>query len=70
MKQLKHLEHTLATYVYSHCNIYNIQRKHLHHTFETAKTFEIYTYTCIAIATYATPDLLLKHPDKIYAIYF
>jgi hypothetical protein len=43
MKQLKHLENTLATYVYSHDNICNIQIKHLQHTFETAETFEIYT---------------------------
>jgi hypothetical protein len=26
-------------------------------------------YMCIASATYATPDLLLQHPDKTYAIY-
>jgi hypothetical protein len=31
MKQLKHLENTLATYVYSHCNICNIQMKHMQH---------------------------------------
>ena len=38
LKKLKHLEHTLATYVYSHCSmcnilIYfcNIQMKHLKH---------------------------------------
>jgi hypothetical protein len=38
---MKHLEHTLATYVYSHCNICNIRiyfcniYKHLKHTFAT-----------------------------------
>jgi hypothetical protein len=45
---MKHLERTLATYVYNHCNkcnitIYfcNIHIKHLQHTSET---IEIYTY--------------------------
>jgi hypothetical protein len=48
-KQLKHLEHTLAAYMYSHynkCNILiyfcNIQIKHMQHpdkTYETLETF-------------------------------
>jgi hypothetical protein len=32
---MKHLKHTLATCVYSHCNIYNTQIKHLKYTSET-----------------------------------
>jgi hypothetical protein len=50
-KQIKHLEHTLATYMYNHwiiCNILiyfcNIHMKHLQHTSETSKTLE--TYAC------------------------
>jgi hypothetical protein len=38
---MKHLERTLATYVYDHYNIYNIEIKHLQYTFETNET-----YTC------------------------
>ena len=39
--------------------------------FETAKTFETYLqYTCIDIATYATPDLLLQHSGETYATSF
>jgi hypothetical protein len=48
---MKHLEHTLETYVYSHfnmCNILiyfcNINIKHLQYTSETSKTLE--TYAC------------------------
>jgi hypothetical protein len=41
MKQLKHLENRIATYVYNH---FNIHTKHLQHMFKTAETFE--TYTC------------------------
>ena len=47
-KQMKHLEQTFATYVYSHCNICNIpiyfcnvHIKHLQHISETLGT---YTY--------------------------
>jgi hypothetical protein len=43
---MKHLEQTLATYVYGHCNICNISIyfcnihvKHLQHTFETLETY-------------------------------
>jgi hypothetical protein len=32
---MKHLKHTLATYVYSQCNICNIQMKHTSETHET-----------------------------------
>ena len=35
IKQLKHLKHILATYVYNHCNICNIQMKHLETITET-----------------------------------
>jgi hypothetical protein len=52
---MKYLQHTLATYVYGHLIICNIQMKHLQHTFKTAEIFE--TYTCnirVASATYAT----------------
>ena len=35
MKQLKYLKHILATYVYSHCNIRNVQMEHLETTSET-----------------------------------
>ena len=45
-KQMKHLEQTLATYVYSHCNICNISiyfctiyMKHLQHAYETPETY-------------------------------
>ena len=48
---MKHLEHTLETYVYSHykmCNILiyfcNIDIQHLQHTSETFETLE--TYYC------------------------
>jgi hypothetical protein len=43
-KHIKHLQHTLATYVYGHCNICNIQIKHLQHVLQTTEIFE--TYTC------------------------
>ena len=50
-KQMKHLEQTLATYVYNHCNICNvliyfcnIYMKHLQHAYKTPKTLE--TYVC------------------------
>jgi hypothetical protein len=43
---MKHLEHTLETYVYSHCNVYNIpiyfcntNIKHLQHTSEKLETY-------------------------------
>ena len=48
---MKHLKQTLATYMYSHCNICNIpiyfcniQMKHLQHTSETYERIE--TYVC------------------------
>jgi hypothetical protein len=48
---MKQSEHTLETYVYSHCNmcniliyIYNTDIKHLKHTSETSETLE--TYVC------------------------
>jgi hypothetical protein len=48
---MKHWEHTLATYVYNHCNICNIliyfcniHMKHLKHISETTKTLK--TYAC------------------------
>jgi hypothetical protein len=48
---MKHLEHTLEAYVYSHCNMrnisiyfYNIDINHLPHTYETCETLE--TYAC------------------------
>jgi hypothetical protein len=51
LKQMKHFEPILETYVYSHCNmcnipIYfcNIDVKHLQHTSETSETLE--TYAC------------------------
>ena len=42
-RQMKHLRHAfeiLATYVYNHCNICNIHKKQLKHTFETNETLE------------------------------
>ena len=49
--EMKHLEHTLETYVYSHCNmcnvpIYfcNIKMKHLQHLDKTSETLK--TYAC------------------------
>jgi hypothetical protein len=51
LEQMKHLEHTLETYVYSYynmCNIpiyfCNIDIQHLQHTLETSKILE--TYYC------------------------
>jgi hypothetical protein len=48
---MKHLEQTLASYVYSHCIICNIpiyfcniHMKHLQHTFEISETLQ--TYAC------------------------
>jgi hypothetical protein len=45
---MKHLEHILATYVYSYCNIYNIPiyfcNIHIKHLQHTSETFE--TYAC------------------------
>jgi hypothetical protein len=50
-KQIKHSEHTLETYMYSHCNICNIpihfcniKMKHLQHPDKTSETLE--TYLC------------------------
>jgi hypothetical protein len=50
-KQMKHLEWTLKTYVYNHCNMCNIQiyfcnihMKHLQRTSEISETSE--TYSC------------------------
>jgi hypothetical protein len=42
-KRSKHLQRTLATYVYGHYNICNIWIKRLQHMFETVKTCEAYT---------------------------
>jgi len=56
LKQIKHLEHTLAMYVYSHYNIFNIQTKALA-TYVQNRWNILYRYmqhTCIAVATYAT----------------
>jgi hypothetical protein len=44
LKQMKHLEYTLATYGYGHCNICNIQIRQLQLTFKVAEIFKIYTY--------------------------
>jgi hypothetical protein len=48
--EMKHLEYTLETYVYSHCNMcnilmyfYNIKMKHLQYPNETSETLEIYS---------------------------
>ena len=53
--QMKHLEHTLQTYVHSYCNICNISfyfcntdTKYLQHTSETPET---YVWTCAFTAT-------------------
>ena len=49
--EMKHLEHTLETYVYSHCNmcnisIYfcNIKIKHLQHPGKISEILETYSY--------------------------
>jgi hypothetical protein len=47
---MKHLDPTLETYVYNHCNMCNIisvyfcniDVKHMQHTYETSETLEIY----------------------------
>ena len=48
---MKHLERTLATYVYNHYNMYNItiyfcniHMKHLQHTSETSETLATCTF--------------------------
>jgi hypothetical protein len=48
---MKHLKPTLKTYVYRHCNIYNIliyfyniDVKHLHHTTKMSEILETYAY--------------------------
>jgi hypothetical protein len=50
-KQMRHSDHTLQTYVYSHCNMcnvsiyfYNIKMKHLQHLDKTSETLK--TYAC------------------------
>jgi len=64
---MKHLKHTLTTYVYSHYNICNIQiktlatyvwkqLKYLEHTLET------YMYSHWNMCN--IPNLLLQHPDE------
>jgi hypothetical protein len=40
-KQMKHWEHKLATYVYNHCDIYNILI-YFCNTYETSETLETY----------------------------
>jgi hypothetical protein len=58
MKQLKHLENTLATYVYNHYNICNIQiktyatskMKHMKHTLETHTVARSSMQWCIQMA--------------------
>ena len=49
---MKHLEQTLATYMYSHCNICdisiyfcNIHTKHLQHTSETYEILKTYAFS-------------------------
>jgi hypothetical protein len=49
--KMKHLEHTLETYVYSHCNMcnisiyfFNMKIKHLQHPDETSEILKIYSY--------------------------
>jgi hypothetical protein len=49
LKQMKHFQQTLATYVYSYCNICNIRiyfcniyMKYLQHTSETSEKIEMY----------------------------
>jgi hypothetical protein len=49
--EIKHLEHTLETYMYRDCNMcnipiyfYNIKIKHLQHPDETYETLETYSY--------------------------
>jgi hypothetical protein len=39
LKQMKHFEQTLATYVYNHCNMCNI---HMKHTSKISKTLQTY----------------------------
>jgi len=53
---MKHLEHKLTTYVYSHCNLCNIQ---IQHTSEKQLKYLKHT-----IAIYVQD---MQHPDKIFA---
>jgi hypothetical protein len=61
---MKHLQHMLAIYVYGHCNICNIQIKHLQYTFETAEHSKhtLVTYVC-------SKCNIMQHPDKTLATY-
>jgi hypothetical protein len=71
MKQMKHLEHILTTYVYSHCNRCNIRMKHMQHPNKTAETLG--TDTCNIrvqqLQHMQYPDLLLHHPFKTHETY-
>lgn len=42
-KQMRHLEHTFARYMYSHCEMCNVHLKHLQYSSETPKTLETHT---------------------------
>jgi hypothetical protein len=68
LKQMKRLEHTLATYVYGHFNICNIQMKHLQHTFETTETFETYTYNIYVYDHYSICNIQIKHLEHMFEI--
>jgi hypothetical protein len=53
---MKQFEHTLKTYAYSHCNMYNIpiyfyniDIKHLQRTSETYKTLETYAFNAMLL---------------------
>jgi hypothetical protein len=39
LKQIKHIEQTLATYVYNHYNMSNIQKVPLQHQYKTTETY-------------------------------
>jgi hypothetical protein len=69
------MQYTLETYMYSQ---YNIQIKHLQYASEIIEIFGTYIYNiCLkqlkhvehTLATYATPDLLLQHPDETHETY-
>jgi hypothetical protein len=70
-KQMKHWRHTLATYVYNHCNICNIpiyfcniRVKQLKHTSKASETFQIYTCNMHHILVRSPPPSALGHRSR------
>jgi hypothetical protein len=63
-------KHTLVTYVYGHCNISNIQIKHLQHMFETTKIFKHTLATCVySHCNICDTRSTLQHPTILLLYY-